>query len=181
MYNESINFLKEDFHMKKLFAIALTLVLTFGGIAALRVNAAAQEAYSLEADMQVVVELIPNDAAAPDVHGFVAPEPHILFFSPNSVSIPDGTTLRVDVRIPSDIPLVWSSRNRNIATVSQRGVITARSPGTTTITMATADGWHSANLRVTVLPTIFSTSVPANTVSWLMFFLGFGWIWMWFI
>jgi len=29
-------------------------------------------------------------------------------------------------------------------------------------------------------PTIFGTSFEANVLNWILFFVGFGFIWMWF-
>ena len=45
----------------------------------------------------------------------------------------------------------WTSRNNNIATVDNYGKVTARAPGTTTITVTTADGGKRADAEITVI------------------------------
>jgi len=105
----------------------------------------------------------------------------------SSVTIPDGASQQLRSQVATsppnqNVPVTWSSSNRSVVTVSSGGRITARSPGTATITMrVTAEPGISSSVRVTVLPTIFSTYFPASTASWLLFFFGFGWIWMWFV
>jgi uncharacterized protein YjdB len=72
----------------------------------------------------------------------------------HTLSLPNGTTEQLFVTInPPEAPkqdLMWSSNNNNIATVSNDGVVTAIAPGTTTITVITADGKHSDRCTVTV-------------------------------
>jgi len=76
--------------------------------------------------------------------------------------------------------ITWSSSNRNVATVNANGRVTAVGAGTATITARSADGNRTAAVRITVSNTIFNTRHEANVANWLLFFLGFGWIWMWF-
>jgi uncharacterized protein YjdB len=51
----------------------------------------------------------------------------------------------------SNINITWSSSNPNIATVSYDGIVTARSGGTTIITVKTQDGDYTDTCEVTVL------------------------------
>jgi len=76
--------------------------------------------------------------------------------------------------------VTWTSSNRDVATVNASGVVTAVGAGTATITARTADGNRTASVQVTVINTIFNTRWEATFLNWLLFFLGFGWIWMWF-
>ncbi len=62
--------------------------------------------------------------------------------------------------------VTWSSSDTNVATVSASGVITAKSPGTATITVKTADGSKTATCVVTVkAKTIAVTGVSLNKTS----------------
>ena len=49
--------------------------------------------------------------------------------------------------------VTWSSSNTSVATVSSNGLVTAVSPGTTTITVRTEDGKKTAICKVTVVST----------------------------
>ncbi|MEI6602923.1 MAG: Ig-like domain-containing protein, partial [Clostridia bacterium] len=62
----------------------------------------------------------------------------------------------------SDKAVIWKSSNTKIATISQTGKVTARFPGTTTITVTTKNG-KKATCKVTVQQPV--TSVKLNKTS----------------
>jgi len=76
--------------------------------------------------------------------------------------------------------VTWQSSDTAVAIVNASGQVTAVGAGTATITVRTADGNRTASVQVTVINTIFCTRWEATFFNWLLFFLGFGWIWMWF-
>jgi len=79
--------------------------------------------------------------------------------------------------------VTWTSNNAEVATVSANGLVTARAVGTATITASSATGNRTAIITFHVISGnsyIFSTRWLSNFFNWLLFFLGFGWIWMWF-
>lgn len=47
--------------------------------------------------------------------------------------------------------VTWSSSNKNIAIVDAQGVVTAKNPGTVTITVKTSDGGKTATCKITVI------------------------------
>jgi len=62
--------------------------------------------------------------------------------------------------------VTWSSSNTSVATISEGGVVTAVSVGSTTITVMTADGYKTATCTVTVSNTsITVTGVSLNKTS----------------
>ncbi len=76
--------------------------------------------------------------------------------SQQEVHMINGETFDIEGAVePDDAEqdLVWSSRNRDIAEVSQEGTIYARSPGSTTIKVVSAEDASVSNyITVTVLP-----------------------------
>lgn len=67
------------------------------------------------------------------------------------MTMPAGQTLKVEATVSpagSADRVEWSTSDSAVATVSQTGHVTARSPGTATITAES--GGHSASLQVTV-------------------------------
>ncbi|MBQ8133900.1 MAG: Ig domain-containing protein, partial [Clostridia bacterium] len=71
-----------------------------------------------------------------------------------SLTLNKGKSATLEVVVePNDATnqdVVWTSANKNIATVSEAGVVKAVKVGTTTITAATADGKYTATVKVTV-------------------------------
>ena len=59
-----------------------------------------------------------------------------------------GKTMQLKAT-PADAALTWKSGNTKIAAVSKNGLVTAKTPGTTTIQVKTADG-ATASCKVTV-------------------------------
>jgi len=79
--------------------------------------------------------------------------------------------------------VTWTSSNTAVVTVNANGLVTARDIGTTTITARTIDGNFTASITITVernTDTIFGTGWESTPLNWIMFFVLFGWIWMWF-
>lgn len=69
----------------------------------------------------------------------------------------------------TDKTVTWSSNNSSVATVSSSGVVTAKSPGTATITVKTNDGGKTATCSVTVKAKVISvTGVSLNTTTLTM-------------
>ena len=82
-----------------------------------------------------------------------------------SATLAVGSTLKLTPTVSpsgaSDKTVTWKSSNKNVATVSSAGVVTAKAAGTTTITVTTNDGGKTATCQVTVT----SASVPVTGVT----------------
>ena len=74
--------------------------------------------------------------------------------SPTKLELKEGKTSTISATVaPSNASVttvIWSTGNKNIATVSDEGVVTAVNAGTTTITATTTDGGFTASTTVTV-------------------------------
>ena len=103
-------------------------------------------------------------------------------------SIPQGRTIQMSAVVFGrehwmTLTRHWSSSDPNIATVDENGRVTGVSPGTARITVTV----HGSNrpfansIEITVIPSIFGTGWAPTWYNWLLFFLGFGFIWMWFV
>ena len=102
----------------------------------------------------------------------------------SSASLDIGATVQLKATVtPSDAhdkSVTWSSSNTSVATVSSSGLVTAKAPGTATITVKTNSGGKTATCTVTVKnPTIgsisnksvfvgdtFYVSLPSVTPAW---------------
>ncbi len=76
-------------------------------------------------------------------------------------------TLKAEV-LPSNATnkkVTWSSSNKSVATVSKSGKITAKKPGTTTITVKTKSGGYKATCKVTVKKYVKLKSFKLNKTS----------------
>lgn len=85
----------------------------------------------------------------------------------NAVSVPmkPGCTFRISARIHSvtdGMTVRYSSSDESVASVSQKGVITAVSDGTAIITAVTADGASSASITVTVDSAIVEAGIDIS-------------------
>ena len=74
--------------------------------------------------------------------------------SPTKLELKEGKTSTISATVaPSNASVTtvtWSSGNKNVATVSSEGLVTAVKAGTTTITATTTDGGFTASTTVTV-------------------------------
>ncbi|MDR6881321.1 Ig-like domain-containing protein [Bacillus sp. 3255] len=74
--------------------------------------------------------------------------------TPEDAEITVGTTQALTPKFlpanASNQKVSWSSDNSSIASVDESGVVTALQPGTATITVATAEGGHTASVVITV-------------------------------
>ena len=61
----------------------------------------------------------------------------------------------------------FASSNASVATVDERGAVTALALGTATITVTTAEGGHTAESRVVVGPPRMETNIASDTVTTL--------------
>ena len=98
-----------------------------------------------------------------------------------SISLAEGETMTLTAIVfpedATDKSVIWSSGDSSIATVSSTGVVSAKTGGSTTITVRTNDGGKTATCSVTV--TIISPSLPVPevvdlglSVKWASFNLG---------
>ena len=81
-----------------------------------------------------------------------------------SLTLTAGETSELSATVnPSnatDKSISWASNDTSVVTVDETGIVTAKAPGTATITVTTADGNKTANCLVTVT----AATVPVNGV-----------------
>lgn len=75
-------------------------------------------------------------------------EPTVITLSKTSLSLENGYTASLSAEVSTGHPVKWKSSKTSVAVINEAGVITAKKPGTTTIT-ATADK-TSVSCEVTV-------------------------------
>ncbi|MBQ2956414.1 MAG: Ig-like domain-containing protein [Clostridia bacterium] len=77
----------------------------------------------------------------------------------------DDTTVLVPSITPANAvkTVSWKSSNKDVVSVSESGKLTAKKPGTATITCTTTKGGLTATCTVTVLDTTLATEIPART------------------
>jgi len=100
-------------------------------------------------------------------------DPTGLKLSMNELSMNYKKTLTLYANIlPEDAvytnTIIWESSNTKVATVDQDGNVTAKGPGTATITAKTEDGQFSDTCNVTVSYT---------WLQYIIIYVLFGWIW----
>ncbi len=80
--------------------------------------------------------------------------------STNEVEIINKQTYKLEATVTPDTAadksVIWESDNSAVATVDEKGLVTAVSAGTANITATTADGAYSAVCKVTVTPRYFN-------------------------
>ena len=95
-------------------------------------------------------------------------EPTSLSISPKDVTIYVGTTQQFTATVAPEgttLDLVWSSSDEAIATIDDNGLATGLTDGTTTITVASADGEYTASTTLTVVTPVCQApyDLAANT------------------
>ena len=81
------------------------------------------------------------------------------------------------VKISGDPKITWNDATKKL------DVAPGLAAGTYRVTLEAGNGYGTTstlNFTLTVAKTIFSTNHESNILNWLLFFLGFGFIWMWF-
>lgn len=115
------------------------------------------------------------------------------FFNPPTITsdfLPNamvGTPYQLQLEASSDTPITWTLDSGTLPvglSLSAAGVISG-TPSANGAYYFTAkaendQGSDIKALSILVVKTIFSTRYEANFWNWVMFFLLFGWIWMWF-
>lgn len=111
-------------------------------------------------------------SACPGCTCKVNPEIHVqsVSVSPQSIDLLTGQTYSLTVSVlpddAADKSVSWRSGNASIASVSNDGVVTAKSPGETVITAVTLDGGRSASCSVCVKdPVVEVSSVTLSQTS----------------
>ena len=104
---------------------------------------------------------IPSPTTTP-LPGIV--DPTAVKLSKNSLSLKMGKTETLTATVsPSDARpiLIWSTSNKNVATISAKGVVTAVGPGTATIKIRTHNGKEDI-CKVTVTSPVSSSTKPKS-------------------
>ena len=73
--------------------------------------------------------------------------------------------------------ITWDGTNKKL------NIAAGLAPGEYSVTLTASNGTSpnaTTTFKLTVAKTIFSTRYESNFLNWLLFFLGFGFIWMWF-
>ena len=94
------------------------------------------------------------------------PAESIIINTPERTSFKVGESIQLTATVKpddtTDKNIIWSSRNTDIVTIDANGLTTARGVGSATIT-ATNSAGQSAEITLTVLPTIAESLVLTNT------------------
>ena len=65
----------------------------------------------------------------------------------------------------TEVPLTWSSGDESVATVNSNGLVSGHAKGSTTVTVSTPDGEHSASCYVTVSENVANEDADAASLS----------------
>lgn len=65
----------------------------------------------------------------------------------------------------TEVPLLWTSDDESVATVSNEGLVSGHAKGSTTVTVSTPDGEHSASCYVQVTENVANEGMNADFVS----------------
>lgn len=87
----------------------------------------------------------------------------------------DTATLTATVQ-PSNATnknVTWSSDNEAVATVDNSGKVTAKAPGTATITVTTADGGYTATCKVTVTDPVYKMTTDPTALDFGSVYTGY--------
>lgn len=94
------------------------------------------------------------------------PAESIIINTPERTSFKVGESIQLTATVKpddtTDKVIMWSSRNNDIVTIDSNGLATARGVGSATIS-ATNSGGQTAEITLTVLPTIAESLVLTNT------------------
>ena len=94
------------------------------------------------------------------------PAESIIINTPERTSFKFGETIQLTATVKpddtTDKTIIWTSLNTDIVTIDSNGLVTARGAGSATIT-ATNSAGQSAEITLTVLPTIAESLVLTNT------------------
>jgi len=119
--------------------------------------------------------------------------------SSTTTTAPTTTTTQVTTTMPATTTTALATTTTNPTTTKTTTTITTTEPTTittaattttttTTLTTTTAATTSTTAAATTTLPPptspnikyIFSTKYPATFLNWILFFVCFGWLWMWF-
>ena len=113
-----------------------------------------------EGETEIYVETDNELDASIDIYVLTPPKKITLSKSEATLAVGDTLTLKKKLTpYDAETGLTWSSSNPSVATVTQKGVVTALEPGTATITVETDNG-KLASATITVKPT--PTKVKLN-------------------
>lgn len=131
-----------------------TGVLTGVSIGSVTVIASAQDGSGKTASYSVTIASIPVTSVS---------------VSPTSAALSTGSTQQLIATVypttATNKNVTWSSNNTSVATVSNTGVVTAKSSGTAVITVTTEDGSRKATSTITVGLVVNGYLLSENTIS----------------
>lgn len=120
-----------------------------------------------EGETEIYVETDNELDASIDIYVLTPPKKITLSKSEATLAVGDTLTLKKKLTpYDAETGLTWSSSNPSVATVTQKGVVTALEPGTATITVETDNGkLASATITVKLAPTKVKLNKTKATLS----------------